>query len=128
MIFGLIIVAVALINLFVTKFDSYRLNILTLIIGSVLVLFGGIDVDHIELLLILLGCVTAILSFFMYWKVTSAPWTFGFDGDDDFGYYDYQDNFGLRATGWFFWLIAFGLKLAMLYFCYLQLFCGGIHI
>ena len=52
----------------------------------------------------------------------------GFDGDDDFGYYDYQDNFGLRATGWFFWLIAFGLKLAMLYFCYLQLFKGGITV
>ena len=41
---------------------------------------------------------------------------------------DLEDNFGLRATGWFFWLIAFGLKLAMLYFCYLQLFKGGITV
>ena len=51
-----------------------------------------------------------------------------FDGDDDFSYYEYQSNFGIRVIGWFFWLIAFCLKLAMLYFCYLQLFGGGIHI
>ena len=92
MIFGLVIAAVALINLFVTKFDPYRLNILTLIIGTVLVLFGGIGVDHIELLLILLGCVTAILSFFMYWKVTSAPWTFGFDWTLIFVWLEYLFN------------------------------------
>ena len=52
----------------------------------------------------------------------------GFDGDDDFGYYEYNDNFGMRATGWVFWLIAFGFKIAMLYFCYLQLFKGGLPV
>lgn len=91
-IFGLIIVVVALINLFITKFDPYRLNILTLIIGAVIVFFGCINIDHIELLLILLGSVTAILSFFIYWKVTSAPWTFGFDWTLIFVWLEYLFN------------------------------------
>ena len=51
-----------------------------------------------------------------------------FDGDSDFGYYEYNDNIGVRVIGWFFWLIAFGFKIAMLYFCYLQSFGGGIPV
>lgn len=91
-IFGLVVVATALINLFITKFDPYRLNILTLIVGAVLVFFGGIGIDHIELLLVLLGSVIAILSFFMYWKITSAPWTFGFDWTLIFVWLEYLFN------------------------------------
>ena len=72
--------------------------------------------------------VTSFLSLCRYSSDSLMKVITGFDGDDDFGYYDYQDNFGIRVVGWFFWLIAFGLKLAMLYFCYLQLFGGGIHI
>ena len=72
--------------------------------------------------------VTSFLSLCRYSSDSLMKVITGFDGDDDFGYYDYQDNFGIRVVGWFFWLIAFGLKLAMLYFCYLQLFGGGIHV
>lgn len=85
-------------------------------------------IDNSMLLVLVAELVTSCISLCRYSSDSLMKVIIGFDGDDDFGYYDYQDNFGLRATGWFFWLIAFGLKLAMLYFCYLQLFKGGITV
>ena len=85
-------------------------------------------IDNSMMLVLVAELVTSCISLCRYSADSLMKVIIGFDGDGDFGYYDYQDNFGLRATGWFFWLIAFGLKLAMLYFCYLQLFKGGITV
>lgn len=85
-------------------------------------------IDSSMLLVLAAELVTSCISLCRYSSDSLIKVIIGFDGDDDFGYYDYQSNFGIRVIGWFFWLIAFGLKLAMLYFCYLQLFKGGITV
>ena len=85
-------------------------------------------IDNSMLLVLVAELVTSCISLCRYSSDSLMKVIIGFDGDGDFGYYDYQSNFGIRATGRFFWLIAFGLKLAMLYFCYLQLFKGGITV
>ena len=85
-------------------------------------------IDSSMLLVLAAELVTSCISLCRYSSNSLMKVIIGFDGDDDFGYYDYQSNFGIRVIGWFFWLIAFGLKLAMLYFCYLQLSRGGIPV
>ena len=85
-------------------------------------------IDNLMVVVLAAELITSIISLCRYSSDSLMKVIVGFDSDGDFGYYDYQSNFGLRAIGWFFWLIAFGLKLAMLYFCYLQLSRGGIPV
>lgn len=80
------------------------------------------DIDNSMAAVLAAELVTSFLSLCRYSSDSLMKVIIGFDGDGDFGYYDYQDNFGLRATGWFFWLIAFCFKLVMLHFCYFKLF------
>ena len=76
-------------------------------------------IDNSMVLVLAAELVTSCISLCRYASDSLMKVIVGLDSDGDFG---------LRATGWFFWLIAFGLKLAMLYFCYLQLFKGGITV
>ena len=85
-------------------------------------------IDNLMVVVLAAELVTSCISLCRYSSDSLMKVIVGFDSDGDFGYYDYQSNFGLRAIGWFFWFVAFCLKLAMLYFCYLQLFGGGIHV
>ena len=85
-------------------------------------------IDNLMVVVLAAELITSIISLCRYSSDSLMKVIIGFDSDGDFGYYDYQSNAGLRVIGWFFWLIAFGLKLAMLYFCYLQLFKGGITV
>ena len=91
------------------------------------------EIDNLMVFVLAAELITSLISLCRYsfdslMKVIVGFDGVVFDGDDDFSYYEYQSNFGIRVIGWFFWLIAFGLKLAMLYFCYLQLFKGGITV
>ena len=85
-------------------------------------------IDNLMVVVLAAELITSIISLCRYSSDSLMKVIVGFDSDGDFGYYDYQSNFGIRVIGWFFWLIAFGLKLAILYFCYLQLFKGGITV
>ena len=79
-------------------------------------------IDNSMLLVLVAELITSCISLCRYSSDSLMKVIIGFDTDGDFGYYGYHDNFGLRAAGWFFWLIAFCFKLVMLHFCYFKLF------
>ena len=85
-------------------------------------------IDNAMIIVLAVELITSSVALCRYSPDSLMKVIVGFDSDGDFGYYEYNDNIGVRVIGWFFWLIAFGFKIAMLYFCYLQLFGGGIHI
>lgn len=85
-------------------------------------------IDNAMIVVLLVELIVSGVALCRYSSDSLMKVIVGFDGDDDFGYYEYNDNIGVRVIGWFFWFIAFGFKLAMLYFCYLQLFGGGIPV
>ena len=86
------------------------------------------EIDNLMVFVLAAELITSLISLCRYSPDSLMKVIVGFDSDGDFGYYEYNDNIGVRVIGWFFWLIAFSFKIAMLYFCYLQLFGGGIHI
>ena len=85
-------------------------------------------IDNAMIVVLAVELITSCVALCRYSSDSLMKVIVGFDSDGDFGYYDYNDNIGVRVIGWFFWLIAFGFKIAVLYFCYLQLFEGGLPV
>lgn len=85
-------------------------------------------IDNAMIMVLAIELITSGVALCRYSSDSLMKVIIGFDGDDDFGYYEYNDNIGVRVIGWFFWLIASGCKVAMLYLCYLQLFEGGLPV
>lgn len=79
LLIGIIIAVLSILCTVLSKFDPYRLNIMSFIIGLVLIVCGAINANGIGIFVILLGACSFMLSILMYAKVVPAPWTFGFD-------------------------------------------------
>ena len=79
-------------------------------------------IDNAMIIVLAVELITSGVALCRYSSDSLMKVIVGFDGDGDFGYYEYNDNIGVRVIGWFFWLIAFCFKLVMLHFCYFKLF------
>lgn len=84
-------------------------------------------IDNATIVVLFLDFIFSCVALCRYSSDSLMKVIVGFDGDGDFGYYEYNDNIGVRVIGWFFWILSFATKIFMLYLCYLQIFCGGIN-
>ena len=79
LLIGIIITVLSILCTVLSKFDPYRLNIMSFIIGIILIVCGVINAEGIGIFVILLGVCSFMLSILMYTKVVPAPWTFSLD-------------------------------------------------
>lgn len=76
---GIVITLLSILCTVLTKFDPYRLNILSFMIGVILIVCGVMNASGIGIFTIILGVFSFVFSILMYAKVVPGPWTFGVD-------------------------------------------------
>lgn len=79
LLIGVIIAGLSVLCTVLSKFNPYRLNIMSFAIGIILIFCGALNVTGIGSLIIMLGLFSFVFSIIMYSKVIPGPWTFGFD-------------------------------------------------